>query len=121
MLKGFEDITTDITPEEIETAKWIAKGLNLRVGKENAITNKGIREAILKHGTKVSDIRLRRMIQYVRAYNLVPCLCAGQLGYYRAKNEEEWESWKTSMKQRIRQQQYTLACAEYFNDGKETL
>jgi hypothetical protein len=121
MLKGFEDITTDITPEEIETAKWIAKGLNLRVGKENAITNKKIREAILKQGIKVSDIRLRRMIQYVRAYNLVPCLCAGKVGYYKAANEEEWQAWITSMKQRIRQQEYTLACAEYFNNGQETL
>ena len=121
MLIGFEDITTDIKPEEIEIAKWIAKGLNLRIGKANAITNKGIREAILKQGIKVSDIRLRRMIQHVRAWNLVPCLCAGKVGYYQAENEEEWEAWKTSMKQRIRQQQYTLACAEYFNDGKETL
>ena len=121
MLKGFEDITTNITPEEIITAQWIAKGLILRVGKENAITNKEIREAILKQGTKVSDIRLRRMIQHVRAYNLVPCLCAGKKGYYRAETEEEWTAWKTSMKQRIRQQQYTLACAEHFNDQQETL
>ena len=114
MLKGFEDITLDITPDEIILAKWIAKGLALRVGKDRAISNKEIREIMEeKHDEKISDVRMRRMIQYIRLHNLVPQLCASSKGYYRANPlTTEWEDWKESMRQRIRQMQWTLAAAE---------
>lgn len=118
MLPGFEDITQDITPDEIILAKWIAKGLALRVGKDNAITNKEIRKVMEeKHYVKINDIRMRRMIQYIRIENLVPCLCAGKKGYYRANPiTTEWEDWVESMERRKRQIEYTLACAKLHNN-----
>ena len=123
MLKGFEDITIDIKPNEEVMARNIAATIRRKaVGKKNAVSNKRIRAAILeKYGEKYDDIRVRKIIQFIRSCNLVPLLCSNSKGYYVAANEEEWESWKTSMKQRIRTIQYTLHCAEFFNDGHEKL
>jgi len=119
MIKGFEDITPDIKPDEVILATTISKTLlSRKPGKKNAATNKVICAAILKFkGIKITDIRMRKIVQYIRAYNLVPRLCSTQTGYFVAETDQEWEEWKESMRQRIRQQQYTLACAEYFGDG----
>jgi len=118
-LKGFEDITSDVSEDEIALAKWVAKCLLKRpAGKKNAATGKKICSAVLQNlGVKLTGIRMRKIIQYIRAYNLVPRLCSTQTGYFIAGNDQEWENWKISMRQRIRQQQYTLACTEYFGDG----
>lgn len=122
MLNGFEKLTEDIKPHEIETAKSIVPALSRRVGKENAISNKEMREAILKHnGKKIDPVRLRRMITYIRAFNLIPMLCANHKGYFVAENREEWDKWTESMRQRIREMQSVLDVAIYFNEGKETL
>jgi len=123
MLKTFEEITPDIKPEEEVMAKNIAASINNKaVGKENAVSNKKIRDAILtKYGAKYHPIRIRKMITYIRVCNLVPCLCSNSKGYYRAANEDEWNSWKISMQQRINQMQNTLDAAIFFNDGHEKL
>lgn len=120
MIKGFEDITIDVTEREIEIAHFIANSFKIRpAGKSNAAKNKQIRSAIQNRlGEKINDIRLRKIIQHIRSYNLVPRLCSTSTGYFVAKNDEEWNLWKESMTQRIRQMTYTLRCAEYFGDGK---
>jgi len=122
-LTGFENITKNIRKDEIEMAEKIALNINTKcVGKENAVSNKRLRDAILyKYGVKIGGPRIRKMINYIRAMNLVPCLCANSKGYFRAANEEEWNEWKNSMQQRINEMQAILDCASYFNDGKETL
>ena len=123
MLKGFERLTPHIKPEEVILAETIAQNINSKcVGKENAVSNKNLRAAILKvYGKKVSDVRIRKMINHIRAFNLVSCLCAGSNGYFKSSNEDEWNAWKKSMQQRINEMQNILDCASYFNDGKETL
>lgn len=123
MLEGYEDITIDIKPHEIEMAKNVAASIIKQgVGKKNAISNKRIQVAILnKYGEKYDGIRVRRMISHIRSWNLVPRLCSNSKGYFMAANDEEWESWKTSMRQRIRALEYTYKCATHFNDGGETL
>jgi len=123
MLTGFEKLTPNIKQKEIDLAEIIANNINEKcVGKDKAISNKRIRAAILKkYGKKVSDIRVRKMINHIRAFNLVPCLCANSKGYFKAANEDEWTAWKESMQQRINEMQNILDCVSYFNDGKETL
>lgn len=122
MLPGFEEFTADLKEEDVPTAELIAEGLNKIIGKENALSNVKIRKFIrAKYNLVVGDPKFRKIIQYIRVNNMVPCLCACGNGYYKAANEQEWEEWKESMRKRIRQQEFTLACAEYFNDGKETL
>lgn len=121
MIKGFEDITTDIKPHEIAIAPFIADAFRKRQpGKKNAASNKQIREAVFKHtGTKLDSIRIRRIVQYIRVNAMVIRICSSSNGYFVAANDKEWEDWKESMRQRIRQQQYTLACSEYFGDGNK--
>lgn len=118
-LVGFEDITVALTPEEIRIANIIARRFNNRPkGRKNAATNVGIRKVIKDYvGETLSGPKMRRIIQYIRSENLVPRLCATSNGYFVAENDKEWNDWKTSMKQRIRQMEYTLACSEFFGDG----
>lgn len=119
MLVGFEDITVELNASEKELAKWIAECFKKRKpGKKNAVTNGKICAAYLNEcGEKITGVRIRKVVQYIRTHNLVPRLCSTGTGYFVAATDKEWEDWKTSMKQRIRQTQYTLACAEFFGDG----
>lgn len=120
MLKGFEDITVELSDYEKEIAKWIADCFKTRkTGKKNAVSNGKMQVAYLKHhGEKITGVRIRKVVQYIRTHNLVPRLCSNGTGYFVANTDKEWEDWKTSMRQRIRQTEYTLACAEYFGDGR---
>lgn len=119
MLVGFEDITVELNIYEKELAAWIAECFKKRnPGKKNAVTNGRICAAYLKErGEKITGVRIRKVVQYIRTHNLVPRLCSTGTGYFVAATDKEWEDWKTSMNQRIRQTQYTLACAEFFGDG----
>lgn len=118
MLKGFEDITIELNIYEKELAAWMAEVFKKRKpGKKNAASNGKIRAAYLKErGEKTTAVRIRKVAQYIRTQNLVTRLCSTGTGYFVAANDKEWEDWKTSMRQRIRQTQYTLACAEHFGD-----
>ena len=122
MIPGYEDMDLDVKDGDLPIIKLIAKGLNARLGKENAISNRQIRDIFEKErNIKLTSPRLRAMITYIRAYNMVPCLCACGNGYFKAAKEEEWEDWKASMKARIGKLSFILTTAEYFNDGQETL
>ena len=116
-LRGFEDITKNISEEEVEMAERIAKNINQKcVGKQNAVSNKRLRDAILdKDGVVIGGPRIRKMINYIRAMNLVPRLCANSKGYFRAANDQEWDDWKESMQQRINEQQNILDAGIYYN------
>lgn len=119
MLVGFEDLTVELNIYEKELAAWIAKCFKERKpGKKNAVNNNKIRSSYLRdRGEKVSSVRIRKVVQYIRTHNLVPRLCSTATGYFVAATDQEWQDWKTSMSQRVRQIQYTLACAEHFGDG----
>ena len=63
-LKGFENITQDLTEFEVEqVVPMIVRGLSQKIGKANAVNNKYICERINKHPNiinkyKQSKIRL---------------------------------------------------------------
>jgi len=122
MLKGFEDLTPHLSDSDEVLAAEIARGLAKRIGKVNAISNRNIRKLYEdKKKIRIGDIRFRKMIQFIRVNNLVPCLCSNSNGYFVAASEEDWTEWKTSMEQRIRQMTFTLETAKLFNDGEEKL
>jgi len=115
MIPGFEDFTEDVTKEEIEVINMIAKGLNAREGSKNAITNAQAREALYRNkGINVADAKFRKYIQYIRAYNLVPMLCASSKGYWVAKDEEEFQRYVDGYASRTRSMQFTLACMTHY-------
>ena len=116
MIEGFEDFTKDITLSDrydLELVNLISKGLRARVGKENKITNIEMREKLLDNkGKKINGAKMRRCIQYIRANQLVPMLCASKGGYYVAEDREEWVKYKESFRSRIRSMQFTMACMD---------
>ena len=110
MVPGFEDFTTDVTDDEIATINIIAKGLNHRVGVHKAITNSDMRSLIYKNrGINISDAKMRKYIQYIRVYNLVPMLCSSKKGYWKAASKEEFIKRREAFASRIRSMQFTLA------------
>jgi len=96
MLKGFERETHELTADEMEKVTPIIKGLQNKVGKDKAVTSTKICEAM-----DLSGPRLRKIINHIRNYNLVPALCGSSQGYYVAKDMKELEDYLISLKQRI--------------------
>lgn len=107
MISGFEEITKDLTEEEKKAIPILVKGLRHRKGKANAITNKRMQEILEKsYGLKISGPRMRKLINNIRIYGMVPCLCATSHGYYVAQSKKEMADYLESLKERIDSQQY---------------
>lgn len=109
MISGFEEITKDLTAEEKKAIPILVKGLRHRIGKNSAITNKKMQEILRKHyNLKISGPRMRKIINNIRIYGLVPCLCATSNGYYVAASKKELQDYLQSLQERIESQQYLL-------------
>jgi len=106
MIALFEEITYELTEYENNTLlPIVVKGLKSKNGKENAITNKKICEALSKLGYKVNGPRLRKIIHHIRVEQLIVGLCCNSNGYYVTDSLEELNKYTESLAQRIRSQQ----------------
>ena len=106
MITLFEDITYELTEYELNTLlPIVVKGLKSKYGKENAITNKKICEALKSKGYKVTEPRLRKVIHHIRVEQLIVGLCCNSKGYYVTDSIEELGRYVESLAQRIRSQQ----------------
>jgi len=115
MIPGFEDFTQNVKDDEIEIINLIAKGLNARVGKHKAITNANMRSQLFNNcDINVPDAKMRRYIQYIRAYNLVPMLCGSKKGYWVAESVEEFIKYREGFASRLRSMQFTLAAMSHY-------
>ena len=113
MIEGFEEFTKNVKEHEIPTVKLIAKGLNGRIGIKNAIKSSEICDALLIHsGIKINDAKLRRYVQYIRAYGLCSMLCGSKKGYYIAENKEEWIKYREAFRTRITSMTFTMLCMD---------
>jgi len=113
MIPGFEEFTEDVKEEDIKNINLIAKGLTPRVGIKNAITNTDMRALLyLNCGINISDAKLRRYIQHIRAHRLVSMLCASKKGYYVATTVEDWIKYREGFRSRVRSMSFTLACMD---------
>jgi hypothetical protein len=101
MIKNFENITADLNFEEKKLVPIIVKRFQNLRGKENIVTNQEIIDGIYKHyNVKLSQPRVRKIIQYIRLNNLLAGLIATQSGYYYTTRESEIREWIETMKQR---------------------
>ena len=107
MLRGFENITFEITSEEKELLPLIIKGLSNKKGKENAITGAKICQSL-----KLNPVRLRKIVSYIRTNNLLLGLCSCKKGYFIASNYDELNDCIISLKQRIASQVKVLNSLE---------
>ena len=103
MIKNFEDITCELTPDEKRLVPVIIRGLNLK-SKANPIKGNDIVSAINaikeKYGIKkFSEPRLRKIINFIRAEGILPVIGTSN-GYYISYDAEELNAQIESLTQR---------------------
>ena len=109
MINTFEEYTFELTEYERETLQpMIIKGLKVRIGKENSITNKKICKALKDLRHEITEPRLRKIIHSIRANNIIPLLLSTSKGYFVARDSKEVGDWIKSMEQRINSQKQVL-------------
>lgn len=102
MIKGFEEITKELTDYEKKTLlPIIAAGLQSKVGKANAITNKKMVVAMKAQGYKVSEPRIRKIIHAIRIGQIVKNVISTSKGYHVATSQEEVKDYVQSLKERM--------------------
>lgn len=101
MIKNFENVTADLNHDEKKIVPIIVKRFQNLQGKQNIVTNKEIIEGLYKHcNIKLTQPRVRKIIQYIRLNNLLAGLIATQSGYYYTTSEVQIREWIETMKQR---------------------
>ena len=103
MITGFEEQTEPLTDQEREVfLPPIIKGLRVKVGKEKAVTNKDIVRGLKATcDIKIGDARVRKMINYIRNNDIIPCLIATSKGYYIAETKDEMLDYIDSLYGRV--------------------
>lgn len=120
MITNFERETHDLSQEEMDLVPGFINGLKTKIGKSNAISNKSIRNAYQERGIKISDARVRKIINFIRIKGLVKMLCASSSGYYVAANDKEFKEYATGLEERINSQTavYRALMRQWMNSKK---
>jgi hypothetical protein len=104
MIPGFEEYTYKLT--EYERQKLLPLLINLlngREGKEKAILNREILEEFSKQFDKdnkpfkISDARVRKLINHIRTNGIITGLIATSKGYYISKDAAEVQRYIKSL------------------------
>jgi len=101
MILGHEDVTYELTEGELEIAKKIAPFLKLKT-KENPVLASEIINGVNKNlnlKTKLTDARLRKIINYYRTESILPVI-SNKKGYYVSYEEDEINLMIQSLTQR---------------------
>ena len=78
----------------------LMKGLQMKKGKKNAVTNNQMVEAVRKHGVKINYRSMIMVINHIRTNDLIVGLMASSLGYYITDNEHELINYEESLQKR---------------------
>lgn len=101
MIQGFNQQTEPLTDYERDTLlPVICRGLVTKVGEQKAITNASITTAMKRAGYKLTEARVRKIINHIRTHGLVKWLIATSKGYYIATSIEEVENYIGSLRGR---------------------
>lgn len=101
MLYGFENETKPLSGYEQDTLlPIIVMGLMNKVGAASAVSNSHICKSLRSQGYKVTEVRVRKIINHIRTHGLVTCLIASGKGYYRAESRQEVVDYIESLKGR---------------------
>ncbi len=98
MIEGFEKQTHPLTQKELFLIDPIVRGLQAHVGEDRAITNKQMRLGLEINGHgKVSDARIRKIINHIRAEVLVRNLIATSKGYWIENDPDKVRKYVQSL------------------------
>ena len=100
MIQGFDNETAHLN--EYETGvllPLLIRGLRFKVGRNSAITNRYIVNT-LRGSCKLSEARVRKIINHIRTNDLIPGLIATSEGYFIAQSEAELLEYEESLKGR---------------------
>lgn len=102
MIKGFEEYTEPLTDYEKNTLlPVIVKGLSTKTDKDKAITNGKMVKALRDAGyAKLSEPRIRKIINHIRVNGIIKNLVASNRGYWIEQNINARKEYVESIKQR---------------------
>lgn len=95
MLSGFEDITAELTPDELALVPLFVKGFGDKLGEDRAIT-----AAQITSKMKVPGPRVRKIVNYIRLKGMVRNLVATSKGYFIETDPSKIARYKQSLKAR---------------------
>lgn len=104
MINGFQEFTEHLNEYERDTLlPLIIRGLQYKVGPENAITNKSMIKALSEIGyTGLHGARMRKIINYIRIQGLINNLVASSKGYWIEEDIEKRRQYVEGVKSRSR-------------------
>ena len=102
MINGFQEFTEHLNEYERDTLlPLIIRGLQTKIGSKKAITNKKMVKALTDIGyDKLSEPRVRKIINYIRIQGLITNLVASSKGYYIENNIEKRRKYVQGVKDR---------------------
>lgn len=100
MIVGFDKETCPLTDYELGVLlPVLVRGLIPKKGHNRAVKNGDIVRA-LRPNYKITEARVRRIINHIRTHDLVPGLIATSDGYFIAETEAELIEYEESLKGR---------------------
>jgi len=101
MLQGFEIETQPLTEYERNALlPVIVNALKLKLGKDKAVKNSEIVTGMKAWGYKITEARVRKIINHIRTNGLVSGLMATSNGYYIATHRTELKEYIESLRGR---------------------
>lgn len=101
MLPGWEEETKPLTDAEFAMVPLFVESFEQHIGKDQAVSANTIVERLTKLGKKINDVRVRKIVNYLRRYNVVSCLLGNSKGYYIAEYEDDMQRHDDSIQGRI--------------------
>ena len=102
MVTYFEEQTADLNEYERDVLLPVmAMCLARHKGKKNVITNKKMCEAMKEKGYSIGEVRIRKIINYIRVMDIVKYLIGTGKGYYVAESQSEMIKYIKSLRERI--------------------
>src|SRR3990167_11085340 len=100
MITNFEQHTAPLTTSEVVLMNKIACFLRSEARKGREINNQQIDEHFSLPGQSCGSARIRKIINHIRIYGIVPRLLANSKGYYISNNRKEIDDYINSLHQR---------------------
>lgn len=102
MIQGFDQLTAPLNDYERDILlPVVVRGLSTKRGWHNKVTSTKIIAGMLKAGYKLDGPRLRKIINYIRNNELIPCLASSGKGYFIATSSQEIDDCIASIQGRI--------------------